>query len=74
MPRSNAGETVWPPYCNGGGGGASRCGGTTHGDGRTIVVESHESDVSGQNGSFHGQVGGSLGPSGGRGHHNGRHP
>ena len=71
---SKAGETVWPPYCNGGGAGVSGCGGTTRGDGRMTVVDSHTSDVSGQTGSVHGQVDGSLGPSGGRGHQNGRHP
>ena len=38
-------------------------------------MDSDESDVSGQNGSVHGHGGcGGLGPSGGRGHHNGRHP
>ena len=74
VPPSKAGDTVWPPYCNGGGGGISGCGGRTHGDGRT-VVDSHEAEVSGQNGSVQGQGGcGGLGPSGGRWHQGGRHP
>ena len=71
MPPSKVGETVWPPYCNGGGGGPSGAGGRRHGDGRTVVV-SNESDVFGQNGSFHGHAGG-IGGSGGGGHQSGRH-
>jgi hypothetical protein len=68
------GDTLWPPYWSGGGGGESGLGGgAKHGDDRS-GVDSQESDVSGQNGSGNGVGGDGVGGVGGCGHHNGRQP